>query len=124
MNPRNGAGFSLVEVVVALLLLAVATAASSALLLQAAQAAREADHRERMLWAATGVADSLAGPMGGPGTGARRFQDGSRLEWEATAVGGQVRVLLAGEDSAWVVLPLARSAGAQGAAGAGGGGGP
>ena len=78
-------GFTLVEVAVALVVLAVATTAAIGLMLEAARAARDADHRERVVWAATALADSL-GRERQPGTGTRTLPDGSRLVWDARRV--------------------------------------
>jgi type II secretory pathway pseudopilin PulG len=104
-GPRR-AGFTLVEVVVGFLLLAVATAGTTGILLHAARTSRDADHRERLLWAATELADSLAGvPSPGPGT--RELPDGSRLEWDE----GWVEVRIPPGVLPWVRLPLAPARG-------------
>jgi prepilin-type N-terminal cleavage/methylation domain-containing protein len=85
MNSPGARGFTLVEVAVALVVLAVATTAATGLMLEAAKAARDADRRERVMWAATELADSLGRePLAGAGT--RVLPDGSRLTWDARRV--------------------------------------
>jgi len=102
---RGRGGISLVEVVVALVILSVATAATSGMLLTAASRAREADLHERLLWAATMVADSLStAERASPGV--RALPDGSRLEWWGgeNVVWREVRPR--DRDSAWVLVPV------------------
>lgn len=107
-GPRAGrgrSGFTLVEVVVALLLLSVGVLAMGEILRLSAEEAAEADHRERLLWWATGVADSLAtAPVGG--SGSTLLPGGAALSWAVGAGGGWVEARLPGADSAWVRLPV------------------
>ena len=103
---RSRLGFTLVEVVVALVILSVATAATAELLLRAARDGRRSDHLERLLWAATGVADSLSW-AGGVGSGALELPDGARVEWAGGRGGGWVEAFPSASDSAWIRLPVA-----------------
>lgn len=98
-------GFTLVEVVVALVVLAVASAATAELLYRAAREGREADHRERVLWEAGRVADSLA-ESGAASPGSHLLPDGTRLEWTAGGEAVWVRATAATADTAWLSLPV------------------
>jgi len=98
-------GFTLVEVVVALLVLAVATVATTEILLMAARDGRHADLRERILWEATAVADSLAREPA-VDAGSRSLQQGVLLEWEGSPGGGWVRVTDPGRGEPWLELPV------------------
>lgn len=110
MRPGGGGGFTLVEVVVALLILAVATVATTEILLLAARDGRRADLRERVLWAATAVADSLAAePV--VEAGSHPLRQGALLEWGGTAADAWVRVTDPGGDVPWVELPVILSGG-------------
>lgn len=107
---RRPGGFTLVEVVVALVILSVATAATTELLLLGARQGRSSDYLERLLWAATGVADSLSRATGS-GSGGAELTGVGRLEWEGGENGGWVEATPAGSDSAWVRLPVTPTAG-------------
>lgn len=99
-------GFTLVEVAVALVVLTTATAAAAGLLLQAARMGRDADHRERLLWVATELADSLGWePAGVPGD--RLLPDGSRLIWG----GGRVAAMPAGGGPPVLSIPVIPTSG-------------
>lgn len=96
------AGFTLAEFAVALTIFSVLGLAAGGLLHAAARSSGTADHWERLLWWTTAVADSvIAGGL--PGSGSRTLPDGSTVRW---ASGGSVTAIPAGEDSAWLSLPL------------------
>lgn len=95
------AGFSLVEVIVAMVLLSVGMLAIAGSGVLAAQLLREAEAQEEMMTRATSVLDSLVIERGGAG----RYQTARyRLEWSAadsivrvrvTPIGAQAFELLA-----------------------------
>lgn len=101
--PRSG--FSLAEVVVAVLLLSVSLLAAGGVVHLAATAGRDADIRERLLWRAGEVADSLAAGRTS-GSGEERLPDGSTLRWTASAGEGWVEALPPGRDSGGLRLPF------------------
>jgi len=96
------AGFSLVELAVALVLFGVMGLGAAELLHQANRAARRAGVEEGLLWRATSLADSVgAGEL--PGSGERVIPGAARLRW-AGGPGGSVEIIPWGADSPRVVL--------------------
>jgi len=106
MIPHPRHGFTLVEVVVASLIFSVALGAATGTLVRASRTARESDLMERLLWEATGVADSLESVVSMV-PGRLDFPDGSRIRWSAN----RLDIQLAGADSIWVELTLAPALG-------------
>ena len=100
----RGAGFSLVEVAVALLLLSVGTLGILELARAASADARAADVGERLLWEVTRLADSLGRSPGGSGSLQTAY--GAQVRWAVGPDGGWIRAYLAGSDSAWIRIPV------------------
>ena len=98
-------GGSLVEVVVALVLLSVSGLAAMGLLHEAARTVRDAQDRERLLWAVGEVADSLTAAWAG-GAGERALAGGARVRWTLEAGSGRVEGTLPVGDAPWVTLPV------------------
>lgn len=99
-------GFSLVEVVVALALFGFVGLAGAALLESAARSAREAESRERLLWLAGTVLDSLRGLEGWSG-GERSLPGEDRVEWTPGAAGGVLEIWPSGAgETPWLVVPV------------------
>lgn len=98
-------GFTLLEVVLALLLFAVSTLATLELLRQAATSAGAAERRERILWTASGLLDSLSG-AGLAAEGARAVPGVGSVVWRSVDGQGWMEVRLDGRDSAWLRLPV------------------
>jgi type II secretory pathway component PulJ len=98
-------GGSLVEVVVALVLLSVSGLAAVGLLHEAARTVRDAQDRERVLWAVSEVTDSLVAARVA-GAGERPLPGGARVRWSVGEGRGRVEGMLAGEDAPWVTLPV------------------
>lgn len=101
-------GFALVEVVVALTLFGFTGLAGAALLESAARSAREAESRERLLWVASTVLDSLRDvPDWSPGE--RRLPGEERIRWTRSEPGGVVEVWPRGAADPWLVVPVGLS---------------
>jgi type II secretory pathway pseudopilin PulG len=98
-------GGSLVEVVVALVLLSVSGLAAVGLLHEAARTVRDAQDRERLLWAVGEIADSLTAAQGS-GAGERPLAGGARVRWSVVERRGRVEGTLAGGAAPWVTLPV------------------
>ena len=102
-------GFTLVEVVVALTLFGFVGLAGGALLESAARSTREAELRERLLWAATTALDSLrAGEAWS--SGEREVPGGHRLRWLSGDAGGVVEIWIRDGTDPWLVVPVGAGA--------------
>jgi hypothetical protein len=89
----------------ALTLVALSSVAAAGLLEAGARAAREAESREHLLWAAGSILDSLRNAPGWSG-GERVLPDGARLRWVRDASQGRLEAALAGSAEPWIVLPV------------------
>lgn len=101
-------GFTLVEVVIALALFGFVSLAVGALLESAARATREAESRERLLWAADTALDSLR-RLPAWSSGETALDDGSRVRWGGGASGGAVELWLPEASAPWLVVPVGSS---------------
>jgi prepilin-type N-terminal cleavage/methylation domain-containing protein len=98
-------GFTLVEVVVALALFAFVGLAGGALLESAARSAREAESRERLLWAASTILDSLRS-QDRWSVGERTLPGGDRVRWSRDSTGGVIEVWTRRASRPWLVVPV------------------
>ena len=104
-------GFTLIEIVVAVALVGFVGLAGATLLESAARSVREAESRERLLWAAGTVLDSLRRREGWT-SGEREVAGGHRVRWVVDAPGGVLELWPEGEPLPWLVLPVGRDGGA------------
>ena len=98
-------GFTLVEVVLALSLFGFVGRAAGSLLGPAAGAVGGAEARERLLWIASSVLDSLRsreGWSGGEWTG----PGGDRLLWVPGETGGWLSLWVSGAEARWLEVPV------------------
>ncbi|HSM04416.1 MAG TPA: hypothetical protein VK858_07330 [Longimicrobiales bacterium] len=102
---RFETGTSLVEVAVALVLLSVSSLSAVALLHEAARTVRATEGRERLLWALTDAADSLAVHRA-TATGERILPDGGRLRWSVVEGRGRVEAFPGEASEPWVAVPV------------------
>jgi prepilin-type N-terminal cleavage/methylation domain-containing protein len=98
-------GFTLVEVVLAVALSSFVGLVAGGLLHSAARSAREAEFRERTLWIAASVLDSLRRQEAWS-AGDLSLPQGHRVRWSPGPGGGEVEVWLRDETRAWLVLPV------------------
>lgn len=98
-------GFTLVEVVIALSLFGFVSLAAGALLESAARAARKAESRERLLWAADTALDSLRG-LSTWSPGEITLADGGRVRWGGGVSGSAVELWPRGADEPWLAAPI------------------
>lgn len=98
-------GFTLVEVVMALALFGVVSLAGGALLEAAARSAREAESRERLLWVAGSILDSLRSREAWS-SGESDVPGGARVRWRMESDGGILEAWPRGGEEPWFVVPI------------------
>jgi prepilin-type N-terminal cleavage/methylation domain-containing protein len=98
-------GFTLIEVVVAVALVGFVGLAAAALLESAARSVRETESRERLLWVAGTVLDSLRREEGWSG-GERTVAGGHHVRWSNEGPGGVLEVWPEEHARPWLVLPV------------------
>lgn len=98
-------GFTLVEIVVAVALVGFVGLAGATLLESAARSVREAESRERLLWAAGTLLDSLRRHEGWSG-GEQTVPGGHHVRWKNDGPGGVLEVWPEGDSRPWLVLPV------------------
>ena len=99
---------------IALALFGFVGLAVGGLLESAARATREAEARERLLWAADTALDSLR-RLRAWSPGEITLDDGSRVRWGGGASGGAVELWLPEANAPWLVVPVGSSrAGSRG----------
>lgn len=98
-------GFTLVEVVLALTLAGFVALMGGALVESAARSTREAESRERLLWAAGSVLDSLRRQPAWS-SGRRAVGGGDRVVWTPGGAGGRIEIWLREGDRPWLVVPV------------------
>lgn len=99
------AGFTLLEVVVALLLMEVAVLAAAGTLVLASRSMAEASHLERAVMEAEGVLDSLSS-VAGPVSGGRAYPGGD-IKWTVDSSGVVLLTVVSGEGEARLELTSA-----------------